>query len=44
MEKYLDKVIPSLDTLTNPIISLGGVLHTKIDTYSLLLEELNKTE
>ncbi len=44
MTIYLDNVIPSLDTLTNPIISLGGRLHTKINTYSLLLEELNKTE
>jgi len=44
MKTYLEGTIPSLDTLVNPIISLGGVLHTKIDSYSLLLEELNKTE
>ncbi len=44
MIKYLDNVIPSLDTLTNPIISLGGVLHTKLDTYKILMIELDKTE
>ncbi len=44
MKTYLEGTIPSLDTLVNPVISLGGVLHTKIDNYNLLLEELNKTE
>jgi hypothetical protein len=42
MKTYLEGTIPSLDTLVNPVISLGGVLHTKIDNYNLLLEELNK--
>ncbi len=31
-----------IDSLTTPIISLGGVLHVKIDDYDQLLEELNK--
>lgn len=44
MKTYLEGTIPSLDTLANPIINLGGVLYTKIDSYTLLLEELNKTE
>ena len=42
MKTYLEGTIPSLDTLVNPVISLGGVLHTKIDNYNLLLEELKK--
>jgi len=42
MKSYLEGTIPSVDTLTNPIISLGGVLHTKIDSYNLLMEKLNK--
>lgn len=31
-----------IDSLTTPIISLGGVLHVKIEDYDQLLEELNK--
>lgn len=31
-----------IDSVTNPIISLGGVLHVKIEDYDQLLEELNK--
>ena len=31
-----------LDSITEPIINLGGRLHTKIGTYEQLLEELNK--
>ncbi|CAM3414086.1 hypothetical protein [Aequorivita lipolytica] len=31
-----------IDLVTTPIISLGGVLHVKIDDYDQLLEELNK--
>ena len=42
MKTYLEGTISSFDTLVNPIISLGGVLHTKIDNYNLLLEELDK--
>lgn len=42
MKTYLEGTIPSLDTLVNPVISLGGILHTKIDSYNLLLEELKK--
>ena len=44
MKTYLEGTIPSLDTLANPVISLGGILHTKIDNYNLLLEELNKAD
>jgi hypothetical protein len=31
-----------IDSLTTPIISLGGVLHVKIEDYGQLLEEMNK--
>ena len=31
-----------IDSLTTPIISLGGVLHVKIEDYDQLLEELKK--
>ncbi|MEH6763113.1 MAG: hypothetical protein V7655_01330 [Aequorivita antarctica] len=31
-----------IDSVTTPIISLGGVLHVKIEDYDQLLEELNK--
>lgn len=31
-----------IDSLTTPIISLGGILHVKIEDYNQLLEELNK--
>ena len=31
-----------IDSVTTPIISLGGVLHVKIEDYGQLLEELNK--
>lgn len=31
-----------IDSLTTPIISLGGVLHVKIEDYEQLLEELNQ--
>jgi len=31
-----------IDSLTTPIISLGGVLHVKIEDYDQLLEEMNK--
>ncbi|SRX73660.1 hypothetical protein [Aequorivita antarctica] len=31
-----------IDSVTAPIISLGGVLHVKIEDYDQLLEELNK--
>lgn len=31
-----------IDSITTPIISLGGVLHAKIEDYDQLLEELNK--
>ncbi|MCB0464133.1 MAG: hypothetical protein KDC78_00450 [Aequorivita sp.] len=31
-----------IDSVTTPIISLGGVLHVKIENYDQLLEELNK--
>ena len=34
--------IVKIDSLTTPIISLGGVLHVKIEDYDQLLEELNK--
>lgn len=32
----------NIDSVTTPIISLGGVLHVKIEDYEQLLEELNK--
>lgn len=44
MKTYLEGTIPSLDTLANPVVSLGGVLHTKINSYANLIEEMNKTE
>ena len=31
-----------IDSVTTPIISLGGVLHVKLEDYDKLLEELNK--
>lgn len=31
-----------LDSLTTPVISLGGILHTKIENYDQLMEEVNK--
>lgn len=31
-----------IDSVSTPIISLGGVLHVKIEDYDQLLEELNK--
>ena len=44
MKTYLEGTIPSLDTLANPVISLGGLLHTKIDSYTKLINELSKKE
>ena len=44
MATYLKNEVPSLDSFSNPIISLGGFLHTKINNYSTLLEALNKQE
>ena len=44
MATYLKNVVPSLDTFSYPIVSLGGVLHTTILDYTNLLEELNKQE
>ena len=43
MNTYLDNRIQSLDSLENPIINLGGILHIKIDSYDKLMETLNKT-
>lgn len=34
--------IVKIDSVTTPIISLGGVLHIKIEDYDQLLEEMNK--
>ncbi|MDC7999957.1 hypothetical protein POV26_02825 [Aequorivita todarodis] len=34
--------IVKIDSVTAPIISLGGVLHVKIEDYDQLLEEMNK--
>lgn len=44
MKTYLEGTISSLDTLTNPVVSLGGFLYTKIDNYDKLINELNKKE
>lgn len=41
MAKYLENVVPSIDQLTNPIVSLGGVLNISIDSYANLIEVLN---
>ena len=43
-ESALKKYVPGLDTITNPIISLGGYIHTNIETYEQLLEKLNELE
>ena len=42
MATYLKNVVPSMDSFSDPIVSLGGVLYTKIYNYSELLDELNK--
>ena len=42
MAKYMEKVVPSIDQLANPIVSLGGVLHITISDYDKLLEKLNE--
>lgn len=44
MATYLKNVVPSLDSFSDPIVSLGGVLYTKIYNYDQLLEEMNKQE
>ena len=42
MNAYLGNRIQSTDSLENPIINLGGILHIKIDSYDKLMETLNK--
>ena len=42
MANYLEKTVPLIDDLPNPIVSLGGVLNISIDNYAKLMEELNK--
>lgn len=40
----LKKYVIGLDTITKPIISLGGYIHTDIETYEQLLDKLNERE
>ncbi len=38
--KVIERALPSLDTISSPIFSLGGALHTDILTYEQLIERL----
>jgi len=44
MAKYLENRIPSLDSIGNPVVSVGGVLYITLDSYSKLMDLLNKKE
>lgn len=41
---YLESKVPDIDALTNPVISLGGVLYFLLEDYESVLEELNKKD
>ncbi|WP_432410927.1 hypothetical protein [Rasiella sp. SM2506] len=42
--EVLKRAIPTIDTISTPIMSLGGALYTDIVTYSALLEKLKELE
>jgi len=42
IKEQLSKVLPELETLTNPVIALGGSLYQNIENYEQLIEALNK--
>ena len=44
MMTYLGDEVSSLESLTNPILNIGGLLYTKIENYEMLLESLNKPD
>lgn len=41
IKSQLAKAMPSLDTITRPVISLNGSLYTEIKTFEELIEKLN---
>tara|TARA_R100000935_G_scaffold8302_7_gene17473 strand:+ start:103589 stop:104206 length:618 start_codon:yes stop_codon:yes gene_type:complete len=42
--KVLKRALPTLDTISTPIMSLGGALHTDIVSYEALLQKLEEME
>lgn len=44
MRSYLGSEVPSMDSLTNPIVNVGGLLYTTIENYEMLMESLNKVD
>lgn len=44
MRSYLGSEVPSMDSLTNPIVNIGGLLYTTIENYEMLMESLNKVD
>lgn len=42
--EVLKRAIPALDTISTPIMSLGGALYTDIVTYKALLEKMKEIE
>ncbi|OAB78026.1 thioredoxin domain-containing protein [Cochleicola gelatinilyticus] len=44
MKEQLSSALPGLDTIATPVISLGGLLYTDLETYDAIIEKLNKEE
>ncbi len=44
MMTYLGDEVSSLESLTNPIVNIGGLLYTNIKNYEMLMESLNKAD
>ena len=42
--KTLKAYLPTIETLTTPIVSLGGKLYTNLETYDQILEIINNDE
>ncbi len=42
--EVLKRALPAMDTISTPIMSIGGALYTDIVTYDALLEKLKELE
>ena len=42
--EILKRALPAIDTISTPIMSIGGALYTDIVTYEALLERMNELE
>lgn len=44
MNEQLSSALPGLDTISTPVISLGGLLYTDLETYEAIIGKLNEED